>query len=64
MRKCENVYPIICRIARIWSALIIGMGSIIFVAEIIEAIASEHEPYPFYENLIPATLFMSVVGFV
>jgi hypothetical protein len=33
-----------------------------FIAEIIAAFTTESEPYPFYENLIPFTLFTAIVG--
>ena len=50
------------RIARIWSIIIIGFGVLMFIAEIIAAFTTESEPYPFYENLIPFSLGMAVVG--
>ena len=53
---------LIRRIARIWSLIIIGLGILVFIAEIIEAATTELAPYPSYENLIPFTLFLSVVG--
>ena len=53
---------IIRRIARIWSIIIIGFGVLLFIAEIIAAFTTESEPYPFYENLIPFTLFTAIVG--
>ena len=52
------------RIARIWSAVIIVLALLVFIAEIIAAITTEQEPYPFIENLIPLTLVLSVVGLV
>ncbi len=52
------------RIARIWSAVIIALATLVFIAEIIEATTTELEPYPFIENLIPFTLVLSVVGLV
>jgi hypothetical protein len=55
---------IIRRIARIWSAVIIGLGILVFIAEIIEATTTELAPYPFYENLIPFTLFTGILGLV
>jgi hypothetical protein len=33
-----------------------------FIAEIIAAFTTESEPYPFYENIIPFTMFTAVVG--
>jgi hypothetical protein len=53
---------ILRKIARIWSLAIIGLGMLLFVAEIFEAQTAELEPYPWFENLIPVTLFLSVVG--
>ncbi len=50
------------RIARIWSIIIIGLGVLMFIAEIIAAFTTESEPYPFFENLIPFTLGTAVVG--
>jgi hypothetical protein len=50
------------RIARIWSIIIIGLGVLMFIAEIIAAFTTESEPYPFYENIIPFTMFTAVVG--
>lgn len=48
--------------ARIWSVVIIGLGVLVFIAEIIEASTAELDPYPWFENLIPLTLFLSVLG--
>jgi hypothetical protein len=53
---------IIRRIARIWSAIVIGFGILIFIGEVIEAATTELAPYPFYENIIPFTLLTAVVG--
>jgi hypothetical protein len=53
---------ILRKIARIWSVVIIGLGVLLFLAEIFEAQTAELEPYPWFENLIPVTLFLSVVG--
>jgi hypothetical protein len=53
---------ILRKIARIWSGVIIGLGVIMFIAEIVEAQTTELDPYPWFENLIPVTLFLSVVG--
>lgn len=49
-------------IAKIWSAIIIALGVLVFIMEVLEAISTELSPYPFYENLIPFTLFTGVVG--
>ncbi|MCJ7701897.1 MAG: hypothetical protein MUO62_09960 [Anaerolineales bacterium] len=48
--------------ARIWSVVIIGLGVLVFIAEIFEASTAELDPYPWFENLIPLTLFLSVLG--
>jgi hypothetical protein len=53
---------ILRKIARVWSVVIIGLGVLLFLAEIFEAQTAELEPYPWFENLIPVTLFLSVVG--
>ena len=50
------------KIARIWSGVVIGLGILIFIAEIIEAKTMELAPYPWFENLIPASLFLGVLG--
>jgi len=50
------------RITKIWSAIIIALGVLVFIMEIFEAVSTELGPYPFYENLIPLTLFTGVVG--
>lgn len=50
------------KIARIWSGVIIGLGLVTLVSEIIEAQTVELDPYPWFENLIPVTLFLSIVG--
>jgi hypothetical protein len=53
---------ILRKIARIWSLVIIGLGILLFIAETIESQTTELAPYPWFENLIPVTLFLSVVG--
>jgi len=58
----EKTTATIRRIARIWSAIIIGLGVLVFIMEVIEAFSIELDPYPFYENLIPFTLFLGVAG--
>lgn len=53
------------RIARIWSIVIIVLVLTIFILEIIaEFITNQSmsEPYPWYENLQPLSLFLSVVS--
>ena len=53
---------ILRKIARIWSGVIIVLGILIFIAEIFEAQTVELDPYPWWENLMPAALFLAVVG--
>lgn len=50
--------------ARIWSLVIIALGMVIIIAEIVEAFLNPEliNSYPWYENLIPMTLFLAVVG--
>ena len=62
--KEDRITHLIRRVARIWSIIIIGLGILIFIMEIIESNTIELEPYPFYENLIPFTLFTAVVGLI
>jgi len=50
------------KIARIWSVVILGLGLLVLVSEVIEARTMELDPYPWFENLIPATLTLSIVG--
>ena len=61
----ERKTNIIRKIARIWSIVIIALVLFIFVAEIIGTFVpdqSMNEPYPWYENLIPMSMVLSVVG--
>jgi hypothetical protein len=61
----ERTTNIIRKIARIWSIVIIALVLFIFIAEIIGTFVADqsmNEPYPWYENLIPLTIFLSVVG--
>ncbi len=60
--KNADKVRLVRRLARIWSAIIIGLGMFIFIGEIIETFTTELDPYPAYENLIPFTLFTSVLG--
>lgn len=50
------------RIARIWGGVIIVLGSLMFIGEIIEGVTTQLDPYPWFENIIPFTMFTSVVG--
>ena len=61
----ERTTNLIRRIARIWSIVIIALVLLIFIAEIIGTFVpdqSMNESYPWYENLIPLSMFLSVVG--
>jgi hypothetical protein len=53
---------ILRKIARIWSVVVIGLGILLFIAEISQTQTAELAPYPWFENLIPVTLFLSVAG--
>jgi len=44
------------------SAIIIVLGVLVFIAEVSGAATTELAPYPWFENLIPATLFIAVGG--
>jgi hypothetical protein len=53
------------KIARIWSIVIIVLVLTIFILEIIAEFITDQsisEPYPWYENLQPLSLFLSVVS--
>jgi len=52
------------KIARIWSLVILALALIILIAEILESLLNSGSTatYPWYENLIPMTLFLGVVG--
>ena len=61
----ERTTNLIRKIARIWSIVIIALTLFILIAEIIGTfvpVQSMNEPYPWYENLIPLSLVLSVVG--
>ena len=63
----ERTTNLIRKIARIWSIVIIALTLFILIAEIIGTfvpVQSMNEPYPWYENLIPLSLVLSVVGLV
>jgi hypothetical protein len=55
---------IIRKIARIWSLVIISIASFIIIAEIIGTRLNPDlsTTYPWYENLIPLSMFLGVVG--
>jgi hypothetical protein len=53
---------ILRKITRIWSGVIIALGVLIFIGEIFESQTIELDPYPWWENLMPAALFLAVVG--
>ena len=53
------------KVARLWSLVIIALGVLIFIMEILELLGSEAgraQAYPWFENLIPLTLFTAVIG--
>ncbi len=52
------------KIARIWSLVIFALGSIIFIGEIVSAFLNPGVTgdYPWFENLIPFTLILGVIG--
>ena len=61
----ERTTNLIRKIARIWSIVIIALTLFILIAEIIGTfvpVQSMNEPYPWYENLIPLSMVLSVVG--
>ena len=58
----ENWIRILRRTARIWSGVFIAFGVLMFIGEIIESQSMDLEPYPWFENLIPVTLGLAVVG--
>ncbi len=47
-------------VARIWGAIIIVITALIFLGEIL--FPHTEGPYPFYENLMPLSLLISVLG--
>jgi hypothetical protein len=52
------------KISRLWSLVIIAIALFIFVVEIIESSLKPQlsADYPRYENLIPLSLFLGVIG--
>jgi hypothetical protein len=58
----EKLIIVLRKIARIWSGVIIALGVLVFLAELFESQNIELEPYPWWENLMPAALFLAVVG--
>jgi hypothetical protein len=52
------------RIARTWSVVIIILGTFVIILEFLEAWMNPGliGTYPWYENLIPITLFLAVIG--
>ena len=53
---------ILRKITRLWSGVIIALGILVFIGEIIESQTIELDPYPWWENLMPAAMFLAVVG--
>ena len=58
----EKWTRILRKIARIWGGVIITLGVLMFISEIVESQTVELDPYPWFENLIPVTLGLAVVG--
>lgn len=52
------------KIARIWSLVIFTIAAIILIAEIFDAWMNPElvNSYPWYENLLPITMFLAVIG--
>ncbi len=53
--------PALRKITRIWSVVIIILGVLIFIAEIFEARSMELDPYPWWENLMPAAMIFAIL---
>ena len=49
------------KITRIWSAVLIILGVLIFIAEIFAAQDLPLEPYPWWENLMPLSIFLAIL---
>lgn len=55
------------KVARVWSVVIMGLGVLIFIMEIVESLMpnpNRMDFIPWYEYLIPFTLFTGVMGLV
>jgi len=59
MNKKWNL--VIRKIARIWSVVMIVLGVLIFIAHIFEDQSLELEPYPWWENLMPISMFIAIL---
>lgn len=53
--------PILRKITRIWSVVMIILGVLIFIAEIFETRSMALDPYPWWENLMPASMFLAIL---
>lgn len=52
---------ILRKITRIWSGGLIFLGVLIFIAEIFETQNLALEPYPWWENLMPLSIFFAIL---
>jgi hypothetical protein len=50
------------KVARLWSGVIVTVGLLIFAVEFIDAGSAGVGDYPWYENLIPVSLVLSLLG--
>ena len=53
--------PILRKITRIWSVVLIVLGILVFVAEIFEAPSMTLDPYPWWEILMPLSIFLAIL---
>ena len=63
--KSDRLTRVLRIIARIWSLVIIAIGMLILAGEVYGAVTGtqiESPPYPWWENLIPLTLGISILG--
>lgn len=52
---------ILRKITRIWSVVLIILGVLIFIAEIFDTSSNIFEPYPWWENLMPLSIFLAIL---
>lgn len=53
--------PILRKITRIWSVVLIILGILIFIAEVFEARSMTLDPYSWWENLMPLSIFLAIL---
>jgi hypothetical protein len=53
---------VVRKIARIWGVVILTLGILMLIAEIVEAQMMELNSYPWFENLIPISFGLGVIG--